>query len=290
MSLLPPYLKKGDCIAVVATARKITREELAPAVNWLKRQGFEVKLGASIGLADRQFGGTDAERAADLQAQLKDPAVKAVLCARGGYGTVRVVDSIDWKSFLAQPKWICGYSDVTVLHAQAQKLGVASLHCTMPLNFNESAEATSGWQSLLAALQGQPVDYDWRAFRYLRGDSMSGKVVGGNLSVLYSLLGSATLPDFRGKILFLEDLDEYLYHVDRMMMGLKRAGKLEGLAGLLLGGLTQMNDNAIGFGKSAEEIVFEAVESENYPVAAGFPAGHQALNQALVLGGQLRLP
>lgn len=290
MSIQPPYLKKGDCIAIVATARKISREELALAMNWLMGQGFEVKLGASIGLADRQFAGTDAERAADLQKQLLDPEVKAVLCARGGYGTVRVVDHIDWRSFVAQPKWICGFSDVTVLHAQAQKLGVASLHCTMPLNYNESAEAARSWQSLIAALQGQPVDYDWGTFRYLRGDGMSGKVVGGNLSVLYSLLGSATLPDFTGKILFLEDLDEYLYHVDRMMMGLKRAGKLEGLAGLLLGGLTQMNDNAIGFGKTAEEIVFEAVASENYPVAVGFPAGHQALNQALVLGGQLQFP
>lgn len=289
MMKLPPFLKQGDRIAVVATARKISMEELVPSVHWLEAQGFEVVLGTSIGLEDRQFAGKDAARAADLQAQLSDPKVKAVLCARGGYGTVRVVDLIDWQSFAANPKWICGFSDVTVLHAQVQKLGVASIHATMPLNFSDSAAALSSWRSLVDALQGRAINYELNGLHFKRGTAMKGLVVGGNLSVLYSLMGSDSLPDFKGKILFLEDLDEYLYHVDRMMMCLKRAGCLQGLAGLLLGGLTKMNDNAISFGKSAEDIVFEAVEEERYPVAFGFPAGHQDLNQAILLGGLLKL-
>lgn len=289
MMVLPAFLKKGDCIALVATARRISREEVAGAVNWLHAQGFETTLGQSIGLAERQFAGSDNERAADLQAQLSDPNVKAIFCARGGYGTVRVVDLVDWRSFAANPKWICGFSDVTVIHAQVQKLGVASIHSTMPVNYNDSPEALRSWQSLIDVLQGRQVCYERSELQFKRGVTMQGQVVGGNLSVLYSLMGSNSLPEFNGKILFLEDLDEYLYHIDRMMMGLKRAGVLNGLAGLLLGGLTQMNDNAIGFGKSAAEIVFEAVESHDYPVAFGFPAGHQPLNQAIVLGGELKL-
>lgn len=285
----PPHLQAGDLIAIVATARKITPEEVAPAQAWLEAQGYRVRLGTSIGLADRQFAGSDAERRADLQTQLNDPAVKAILCARGGYGTVRLVDGLDWTAFRAHPKWLCGYSDITVLHAQLQQMGFASIHSTMPLNFDGSPESTQSWQSLHQVLQGKQPAYDLQNLHFARGTQMQGLVVGGNLSVVYSLMGSSSLPPTANRILFLEDLDEYLYHLDRMMMCLKRGGLLDNLAGLLIGGLTKMNDNAIGFGKSAEEIIFDAVRDFNYPVAFGFPAGHQPLNQGLVLGRSLQL-
>ena len=284
-----PYLQTGDLIAIVATARKIMPDEVAPAKAWLEAQGYQVRLGSSIGLADRQFAGTDEQRRADLQTQLNDPAVKAILCARGGYGTVRLVDGIDWTAFRAQPKWLCGYSDITVLHAKLQQMGFASIHSTMPLNFDKTAESARSWQSLHQVLQGQTPVYDLQNLRFARGNQMQGEVMGGNLSVLYSLMGSNTLPSTAGKVLFLEDLDEYLYHLDRMLMCLKRGGVLSNLAGLLVGGLTKMNDNAIGFGKTAEEIIFEATAEFDYPVAFGFPAGHQPLNQALVLGKSLQL-
>ncbi len=285
----PPFLQAGDLIAIVATARKISVDEVAPAKSWLEAQGYQVRLGNSIGLAERQFAGSDAERAADLQAQLNDSAVKAILCARGGYGTVRLIDALDWTAFRTQPKWLCGYSDITILHAHLQHMGFASIHSTMPLNFDGSTESMQSWQSLHQVLKGQKPAYELQGLRFARGRHMQGEVLGGNLSVIYSLMGSSSLPATAGKILFLEDLDEYLYHLDRMMMCLKRAGMLDNLAGLLVGGLTKMNDNAIGFGKTAEEIIFEAVQSHDYPVAFGFPAGHQALNQAIVFGQELEL-
>lgn len=286
---IPPYLKAGDLVAIVATARKISPEECAPAVAWLQNLGLRVRLGSSIGLADRQFAGTDAERLADLQQQFDDAEVRAIVCARGGYGTVRLLDGIRWDGFEASPKWLCGYSDITVLHTALQSRGYASIHSTMPVNFKEEPEALASWQSLWEALQGQEPAYLASNFVWARGHQMNGAVVGGNLSVLYSLLGSPTLPDFKGKLLFLEDLDEYLYHLDRMMQALRRAGKLEGLAGLVVGGLTQMNDNAIGFGRTAEEILMEAVAVYDYPVLFGFPAGHQPLNLALRMGMPLQL-
>lgn len=286
---IPPYLQSGDLVAIVATARKITAEECAPAVAWLEAQGLRVRLGSSIGLADRQFAGTDAERLADLQQQFNDPEVRAVLCGRGGYGSVRLVDGLRWEGFDAAPKWLCGFSDITVLHAALQTRHYASIHSTMPVNFKNEADALASWQSLLDALQGRPLSYNSAHFQWARGEQLQGEVVGGNLSVLYSLLGSATLPDFKGKVLFLEDLDEYLYHLDRMMQALRRAGKLDGLAGLVVGGLTQMNDNAIGFGRTAEEILLEAVAAYDYPVLFGFPAGHQPLNLAIRMGMPLHL-
>lgn len=287
--IVPPYLQPGDLVALVATARKMSVDECAPAVAWLEAQGYRVRLGSSIGKADRQFAGTDAERLCDLQAQLDDPAVRAILCARGGYGTVRLIDGVDWSGFDAHPKWICGFSDITVLHAALQSRGYASIHSTMPVNFKDEADAQSSFNSLLQALRGDAMTYKLEHGSWRRGSRMEGPVMGGNLSVLYSLLGSSTLPDFKDQLLFLEDLDEYLYHLDRIMQALRRAGKLEGLAGLVVGGLTQMNDNAIGFGRTAEEIVFEAVAAYDYPVIFGFPAGHQPLNLAMRMGMPLHL-
>ncbi|MFN3529426.1 MAG: LD-carboxypeptidase [Bacteroidia bacterium] len=287
--IIPPYLQAGDTLAIIATARKISLPELEPACQWLREQGYQLKLGQSIGAEDRQFAGSDELRRADLQEQLNDPEVKAILCARGGYGSVRLVDGLVWDRFMQQPKWICGYSDITVLHAELQKRHTASIHSTMPLNFESSSASLRSWESLDRALKGKHLVYDLSKLHFERGTEMEAEVIGGNLSVIYSLMGSNSLPDFRGKILFLEDLDEYLYHVDRMMMCLKRAGVLSQLAGLLVGGLTKMNDNAIGFGRTAEQILLEAVAPYDYPIAFGFPAGHQPLNQSIRLGMPLRI-
>lgn len=287
--MIPPAIKPGDKVAIVATARKITQQEIAPAVGWLEQLGLQVVVGSSIGLVERQFAGTDAQRLADLQQQLDDPAVRAIWCARGGYGTVRLVDGIDWRGFDRSPKWLCGFSDITVLHAALQTRGYASIHSTMPVNVAQTPESTASLNSLWEALQGRQVVYPTDTLQWARGDRLRGPVVGGNLSVLYSLLGSPTFPDLTGKVLFFEDLDEYLYHLDRMMVAFSRAGKLNGLAGLLVGGLTQMNDNAVAFGRTAEQILFEAVRAYDYPVVFGFPVGHQPLNLALVMGAEIEL-
>ncbi len=288
--MLPPFLSHDDLVAIVATARKITPVELAGAVQLLEDAGLRVRFGDTIGLVNNQLAGSDVARATDLNKQLADPEVKAILCARGGYGSVRMVDGVDWSLLKTQPKWIIGFSDVTVLHAHAHKhTGIATLHAEMAFNFGKEGKDPLSFTALLQVLQGHTVDYPLVPHRFNRGKSLQGELVGGNLSVLYSLLGSSSMPDLKGKILFLEDLDEYLYHMDRMMMGLKRAGKLAGLAGLIVGGMTDMKDNAIAFGRDAEQIVFDAVDEYGYPLLFGFPAGHTALNMPIVFGGEIEL-
>ena len=251
-------MQQGDTIAIVCTARKITEAELRPAINTLEIWGYKVKLGSTIGLECDQFGGTDAERTADMQAQLDDPNVKAILCARGGYGTVRMVDGLDFSAFAKDPKWLIGYSDVTVLHAHINQIyGVPTLHATMPVNF--ATNAPTALESLHQVLQGERPTYTFPSYELNSAGEAEGILVGGNLSVLYSISGSASDIDTDGKVLFLEDLDEYLYHVDRMMMQMKRSGKLAKLAGLVIGGMSDMNDNTIPFGRTAEQIIKEHV-------------------------------
>lgn len=287
MSTLPPTLSPGDTIAITCPARKMTAVELQPAVTIIESWDYKVQLGQTVGLEHHQFAGTDEERAADFQKLLDDPNIKAILCARGGYGTVRIIDRLDWAKFLQHPKWIIGYSDVTVLHAQLLQLGTATLHASMPVNFATNTPEALG--SLRNALVGKPETYTTEAHDFNRTGTAEGVLIGGNLSVLYSLSGSVSDIDTMDKILFLEDLDEYLYHIDRMMMQLDRAGKLEHLAGLVIGGMNDMRDNAIPFGKSAYEIIQERVAKYQYPLCYGFPAGHIADNRALVLGAKYQL-
>lgn len=287
MSLIqPPYLKKGDTIGIVACARKISREEMAPAIEILKSWGLEVVLGKNVFNVDHQFSGTDAERAEDLQIMLDDTSVKAVISARGGYGTMRIIDKIDFEKFKRSPKWVIGYSDITVLHSHIHTFGVETLQATMPINFNKNAEAL---ESLRNALFGEKIIYEVEAHDLNRKGVAQGELVGGNLSLLYALTGSVSDIDTTGKILFIEDLDEYLYHIDRMMMNLKRAGKLGHLVGLVVGGMTDMKDNTIPFGKTAEEIIMDAVKEYDYPVCFHFPAGHVDKNVALYLGKKAKL-
>ena len=282
----PPYLKKGDTIGIVATARKISTEEINPAIAIFKSWGLEVILGNNLFNTDNQFSGTDKERADDLQTILNDTSVKAIISARGGYGTVRIIDQINFTTFIKNPKWIIGYSDITVLHAHIHNLGIETLHATMPINFSKNTEAL---ESLRKALFGEKITYKIETNILNKKGIAEGELIGGNLSILFSLSGSVSDIETKGKILFIEDLDEYLYHIDRMMMNLKRAGKLSGLAGLVVGGMSDMKDNTIPFGKTAEEIILDAVKEYKYPVCFNFPAGHVDRNLALPLGKTVKL-
>lgn len=282
----PQHLKTGDKIGIVACARKISREEIQPAIDILNSWGLEVVLSKNLFHADNQYSGTDAERAADLQSMLDDTAVKAIISVRGGYGTMRIIDKMDFTQFKKSPKWVVGYSDITVLHAHINNFKIETLQATMPINFTKNAEATD---SLRKALFGENLNYEIKTHPLNRRGATQGIVVGGNLSLLYALTASISDIDTKGKILFIEDLDEYLYHLDRMMINLKRSGKLEHLAGLVVGGLTDMKDNTIPFGKTAEEIIIDAVKEFNYPVCFNFPAGHIDKNMALYLGREATL-
>ena len=277
----PDYLKKGSKIALVAPARKISREEIASAIKWIAEKGFVAVYDDRLFADYHQLAGDDDFRAGVLQYYLDRDDIDAILCARGGYGTIRIVDKLDFTKFAEHPKWIIGYSDVTVLHAKMQQLGYQSIHGTMAINFEKNTE--EALESLYEALIGTRDNVETHGRASLQSfDNVP--IVGGNLSVLYSMLGSDLFPVTDGKILFIEDLDEYLYHIDRMMMALKRAGKLSNLKVLLVGAFTDMHDNAIPFGMTAKEIIYEKVKEFGYPVIWDFPAGHIDNNLAIVLG------
>lgn len=282
--LIPPYIKPGDKIGIVSTASIIDRKVVEPAIHLLESLGYHVVAGNNLYARHHQFAGSDAQRSFDLQTMLDDPDLNAIICSRGGYGSIRTVENINWKLFLKHPKWIVGFSDITVLHAQLNQLGIASIHGVMPRFFLHSNETTESFRSLMDALTGQKLSYSTGLSTYNRPGIATGQLVGGNLSVLYSLRGTPYDIDTAGKILFIEDLAEYLYHLDRMMMNLKTGGKLASLAGLVVGGFSNMKDNDTPFGKTVEEIILDAVQLYDYPVAFGFPAGHQQENFALKAG------
>ncbi|MFN8310842.1 MAG: LD-carboxypeptidase [Chitinophagales bacterium] len=288
MLLRPPVLQKGDTVLFVSTARKISEVEIEPARKLMESWGLKVKLGLTIGLEDRQFAGTDAARLADFQSGLDNENVRAIICSRGGYGTVRMMDQLDWTKFMLQPKWICGFSDVTYLHVHLnQTLGIQTLHAPMPATFERTT--TAALESMRLALFEGKTELHSPVHALNRIGVATGTLIGGNLSILYSITGTKSGFNTENKILVLEDLDEYLYHLDRMMLNLKRSGKLERLAGLMVGGLSDMRDNAVPFGRTAEEIVLEAVAEYNYPVVFGMPFGHIADNHALILGRKMTL-
>ena len=281
------HLQKKNTVGIVSTARKISLEEIQPAIHLLESWNLIVKIGITIGLEDHQFAGTDEERTKDFQNMLDDDEVKAIWCARGGYGTVRIIDALDFTKFKKQPKWIVGYSDVTVLHNHINNLGFETLHATMPINVpKNSIEAII---SLKDAFFGKPLKYSIKSKKLNRVGEATGELVGGNLSMLYSLLGSETGITTDGKILFIEDLDEYLYHVDRMMQNLKRNGYLDNLKGLIVGSMSDMSDNTISFGKTAKQIVFDACKDYDFPICFDFPAGHIDDNRALIMGRKIQL-
>ncbi len=282
----PPNLKKGDTIAIVATARKNIDDNLKPAIEWLKNWGLNVKIGSTIGLDFNQLAGTDEQRAADFQAQMDDPKIKAIWCVRGGYGTVRMLDLLDFTEFKKNPKWIIGFSDVTVLHNHLNTMGFKSIHGIMPIS-SKSTEMAK--ETLRIALFGEPLRYEIAPHLMNRFGSGKGELVGGNLSILYSVLGSESAINCDNKILFIEDLDEYLYHIDRMMMNLKRCGCLEKLNGIVVGAMTKMKDNDIPWGKNVLEIIDDITKKYKIPVVYNFPAGHIADNRTLILGSKVSL-
>jgi muramoyltetrapeptide carboxypeptidase len=286
--MIPAPLKAGDTIAIVSTARKISAEECQSAIEFFKQAGFNVRLGKSIGAQHNQYAGNDALRADDFQTQLNDPKVHAIFCARGGYGTVRIIDNIDFRAFIKKPKWIAGYSDVTVLHSHVNKVyDVATLHCSMPINF--PTNTAESMQSIISVLNGNKHSYKAETTAWCRSGKAEGQLCGGNLSLLYALSNSDSDIDTDGKILFIEDIDEYLYHIDRMMMQLKRSGKLENLAGLIVGQFTDMKDNETPYGSEAYDIIAEHVSDYDYPVWFNFPAGHVEDNRALVMGATYKM-
>ena len=283
----PNFLKKGDTVGIVSTARKISFEEIQPAIDLLKSWGLNVIIGKTIGLSNYQFAGTDEQRTSDFQNMLDNTTVKAIWCARGGYGTIRIIDSLNFDAFLKHPKWIIGYSDITVLHSHLHQIGVKSIHATMPINVSKNTKRSL--KSLKNSLFGSKTDQNTPFVKNNKLGKVNGILVGGNLSILYSLLGSKSSIDTTTKILFIEDLDEYRYHIDRMMIALKRNGYFNNLRGLIVGGMTQMHDNAIPFGKTAEEIILDALTEFDFPICFNYPAGHIDDNMALVLGSEIDL-
>lgn len=288
--IIPPFLHPKDSVGILSTARKISHPEIIPAIRKFEDWGLHVKCGKNLHQEFHQFAGTDKERLSDFQQMLDDDSIKAIICARGGYGTVRFIDKIDFSEFTKKPKWIVGYSDITILHSHIQKqCSVATLHATMPLNFPADGIENSALRSLKKALFGEMLEYKLESSTFNRKGIAKGILVGGNLSILHTLNGTPSQIGTDGKILFIEDLDEYLYHIDRMMLNLKRCGMLKNIAGLIVGGMTEMKDNTIPFGKSAYEIVAETIAEYNYPVCFGFPAGHIPENNALIFGKEITL-
>ncbi len=285
----PESLQKGDVIALIATAKKINPGEIDGAIALMESWGLKVACGPHLYAAHHQFAGTDAERASDLQWAIDHPEAKAVVFARGGYGTVRVLDHIDWNHFVAHPKWLCGFSDLTVLHSHVLvNLGVETLHSSMPIFFKDGKSNASS-DSLKRALFGELSKLEWESDALNRKGTGQGICVGGNLSVLYSISGSVSEVDFEGKVLFLEDLTEYLYHLDRMMMQMKRSGQLSELAGLVVGQFSEMSDNPVPFGKTAEEIILEACSEYDFPIAFNAPIGHVEHNESVFHGRSVTL-
>lgn len=276
-------LKKGDTVAVISTARKVSPEELGFAITKIKSWGLNVCFGKNLFKNHHQFSGTAQERAEDLQWALDDNNIKAVFFARGGYGSVHVVDYVDWQVFKTNPKWLIGFSDITVFHSHVhQCFKTPTLHAAMPITYPKNTNGAI--KNIRDILFGENVSYKFEGHSFNKNGTVKSVVVGGNLSILFSLLGSKSQLNTDDKILFLEDLDEYLYHIDRMMQALKRAGMLENLSGLMIGGMNGMNDNTIPFGKTAEEIIRDVVSEYTYPVAFNIPAGHINENLPLLFG------
>lgn len=290
MMQLPPYLKSGDLVGITAPARWVDPEDIRHFLTFLEKEGLKTMTG-SIYNRHHQFAGEDKDRLNELQQMLDHPDIKAIFCSRGGYGTLRLLDKIDLRGFAQHPKWLVGFSDITALHACLQmRIGMASIHGAMPYTLREATDAEDpAVSSLFGILKGDLPSYAVPAHPLNREGTGSGILLGGNLSVLYSLTGTLFQIPTRGAVLFLEDVDEYLYHIDRMMQNLKLAGMLENLAGLVVGGLTDMHDNEVPFGMDAAEIIRSAVEEYDFPVCFDFPAGHVDGNMAMVLGRQVSL-
>jgi len=286
MIIIPPYLQAGDTIGIVCPAGFLAKERAVECIRVLQEWGYAVKEGKTLNSSSSTyFSGTDEERLADLQEMLDDDTVKAILCGRGGYGTTRIIDRLSFKKFKQHPKWIIGFSDITVLHSHVySNYKTASLHAPMAGAFNEGEYTNEFVQSLRHALEGKKLKYECPVHALNRRGEAVGELLGGNLSLLAHLTGTDSDIKTKGRILFLEEIGEYLYATDRMMYQLKRSGKLDRLAGLIIGGFTDVKDTPRPFGQTVYEIVQEAVKEYDYPVCFGFPVSHEKENVALKVG------
>jgi muramoyltetrapeptide carboxypeptidase len=290
MTTIPPYLKKGDTIGIVCPAGFMPVEKIQTCISVLMEWGYKVKAGNTIGNQYNYFSGTDEQRLQDLQQMIDDDSVHAILCARGGYGTGRIIDQLNFKNFRKKPKWIIGFSDITVMQSHLyNRFKIATLHAPMAAAFNDNEYKNEYVQSLKLALEGRKQKYTCAINAYNTIGTASGKLVGGNLSLLSHLAGTPSDTDTHNKILFIEEVGEYIYNVDRMLYQLKRSGKLVTLAGLIIGGFTEIKDTAIPFGKDVYEVIYDVVKEYKYPVCFQFPVGHMKENYALKIGADYKL-
>ncbi len=286
--IAPPPLQAGDTVAFASPARSIEPHQLDDAAALFERHGFRLRLDPEIFAVHHQFGGNDAHRAAHFNRLLSDPQVKAIVAARGGFGCNRTTDGVDFELLRKNPKWIVGYSDITHFHALiGQKTGLQSLHAPMGKEMGNITAQSE--EAMINALTGRFPNYRFITHPLNREGAASGILIGGNLSVLYSLAASGMFPETNGRILFIEDVDEYLYHIDRMMISLKKAGIFSQIAGLVVGAFTDIHDHQVPFGLSIEEIIREHCADFDFPIAFGFEAGHQPQNLCLVMGRQTHL-
>mgnify|MGYP001822833160 CR=1 FL=1 len=285
-NIIPPFLKKGDTIGILSTARSIELSDIKHTILTFESWGLKTVIGKTIGLKENQFAGTDNQRCNDFNSFIEDENIDAIFCARGGYGSARIADSIHIELLKAKPKWVCGYSDITVLHGSLNANGLCSLHSTMPINFETNTSESI--ENLKQALFGSLTSYVLPTNSMNITGSANGQIIGGNLSVLFSIMNSPSSFNLNNSILFIEDLDEYLYHVDRMMINLRRSGFLSKMKGIIVGGMTEMNDNDIPFGKSALDIIHEHTRDLGIPVCFDFPAGHIENNNPIFLGVQTK--
>ena len=285
----PPYLKKGDEVAFVSPAFAIVRQQIEDAAKYLDKWGLNVRFGKYVFEKEGPFAGNDLQRLDDIQSMIDDEKIKAILFTRGGYGALRLIDKIDFSSLIEYPKWFVGFSDITVFHLWINELyGMETIHGEMPLNYMNTNKLPICMESLHDTLFGKAKSIEWEG-NTIRQANVSGEIVGGNLSLIYSLIGSLADINTDGKILFIEDVGEQYYHVDRMLTSLKLAGKLSNLKALLVGGFTKMSDTSSPWNKTIEDIVKEKTAEYDYPVYFNFPAGHQSDNRAFYLGREVSL-
>jgi muramoyltetrapeptide carboxypeptidase len=281
----PKYLQPGNKIGITCPSGYVSAERIAFAVEVLQQWGFEVVIGNTVGKEYHYFSGTDAARVQDLQQMMDNPEIAAILMGRGGYGMTRIIDQIDFTAFAANPKWICGFSDITVLHSHIHRnYGIPTLHSVMCGAFKPETAESDYIKSLYRMLTGETMTYSTSAHPFNRQGNCAGILTGGNLAILAHLTGSASEATTDGKILFIEDIGEHLYNIDRLLYQLKRAGKLNNLAGLIVGSFTDLQDTERPFGQTVEEIIWDKVQEYSYPVCFGFPCGHQDENYTLGLG------
>jgi muramoyltetrapeptide carboxypeptidase len=286
-AIQPPFLKKGDKVAITCPAKKLPNP-MTDAVKLLELWGLEVVLGETVNASFHQFAGDDDLRARDMQQFINDESIKAIIAARGGYGTIRMIDKVDFGPLKQRPKWVIGFSDITLLHSHLlRNYNLQSIHGQMPVNIPDSSSRSL--DTLRKALFGEKLSYKFDSHSMNREGEAKGILAGGNLSLLIAAAGSVSDLDYNGKILFIEDVGEYLYSIDRMLRSLKRAGKLNVLNGLIIGGFSEIKDNDIPFGQNVHEIVMDVVGEYDYPVCFDFPAGHIPDNQSLILGRKINL-